>query len=65
MRPWEPGSARYFIVAFARQRGLSLTEVMQWHPRDFDTWVALDEEESEEGRFAQLRREHNEAMGRG
>ena len=52
------------MVQFARQNQLPLTEVLQWEPRDFDTWLALDEKDGQEARFARLRREHGEQYGR-
>lgn len=59
------GSVRHLMVTFVRSHpGLSLTEVLTWHPRDFDTWLTLDEQESEDGRFGQLHRDHSEKMGR-
>jgi hypothetical protein len=51
-------------VAFARRTGQPLADVLAWHPRDLDTWLAMDEESAQEARFAQLRREHREQMGR-
>lgn len=49
---------------FAKATGQPLLQVLQWHPRDLDTWMAQLEEEAQEARFAQLREEHNEQMGR-
>ncbi len=43
------------MVAFARHARLPLTEVLQWHPRDIETWMALDEVEAQEQRFAAMR----------
>lgn len=59
-------------MSFARSRGLPFSEVLTWHPRDLDTWLALEEaddaparEAAQDERFAQLHKEHGEAMGRG
>jgi hypothetical protein len=49
---------------FARGSGQSFLEVLQWHPRDIDTWLAEAtaerEQQEQDERFAQLQREHQE-----
>jgi hypothetical protein len=34
-----------------------LTEVLTWHPRDLDTWLAMDAQDSQDARFAAMQRE--------
>jgi hypothetical protein len=41
-------------IAFARANSLSLMEVLQWHPRDMDTWAALNQAEAQDRRFEQM-----------
>lgn len=56
---------RRLLVTFARHADQPLRDVIEWwDPRDVDTWIELDMEQREEGRFAELRAEHREAQGR-
>jgi hypothetical protein len=48
----------------ARRSEQPLLDILQWHPRDVHTWLALDMAEAEEARFAQMHAEHSEQMGR-
>jgi len=50
------------MVMFARHSGQPLSEVLQMHPRDMETWLSFDAQEAEEARFAQMRNQH---YGRG
>lgn len=42
------------ILAFARRTGQPFLDVLAWHPRDFDTWLALDEADAQDARFRHL-----------
>lgn len=42
-----------------------MSSVLDWHPRDLDTWMNFDAQAEQEARFARLHSEHSEQHGRG
>ncbi len=56
------------LILFCMKFDQPLSEVLQWHPRDMDTWIALALAETEQAeqdrRFEKLREEHATNMGR-
>jgi hypothetical protein len=53
------------LVWFARHSGQSFLEVLEWHPRDIDTWIQLDLQKASEDRMESARQELKRQMGRG
>ncbi len=45
------------LMAFARANSLSFLEVLRWHPRDVDTYAALNQKDAQDQRFEQLQAE--------
>lgn len=64
---WPETAFRWVAVAFARRTGQPLLDVLRWHPRDMETWMALDAEqaakEEQEERFEALHQERRDARG--